>query len=154
MRALQQGTTEKVDARDLVQTCIDQGCASRAASRFEECRTWTWRLCGRADRRGQLVERAPAIIIPEANRLAVDAPSVGSYIFMWEHGSVEDIFTQKGRAAVVLGFPSLVNYSEVPNCAFNRYIEALALDVIALRDIAEGEELTFNYGMTLWFTPA
>jgi SET domain-containing protein len=73
---------------------------------------------------------------------------------MWEHDSLgDDLYSQQGRAAVVLGFASLFNHSPDPNCKFTRYIDAMALDVIALRDIAAGEELTFNYGMTLWFTP-
>lgn len=104
--------------------------------------------------RGALVERAPVIIVPETDRVAVDASAVGNYIFMWEHDSVgEDIYSQQGRAALVLGLASLVNHSPDPNCKFTRHIDAMALDVIALRDIAAGEEITFNYGMTLWFTP-
>ena len=34
-----------------------------------------------------------------------------------------------------------------------RPLEALALDLVALRRIEPGEEITFDYGMTLWFTP-
>lgn len=105
-------------------------------------------------RAGALIERSPVIVVPPEDRRAVDASAVGNYIFMWEHGSTgEDIYRQEGRVAVVLGYTSLVNHSDKPNCRFVRYIEAQALDLIALRDIAGGEELTFDYGMTLWFTP-
>jgi hypothetical protein len=104
--------------------------------------------------RDQLIERAPVLIVPEADRAAIDPSSIGSHIFMWEHGSVgDDIYSGKGRVAVVLGYASLVNHSANPNCRFVRYIDAPALDVIALRDIAAGEEITFDYGMKLWFTP-
>ena len=103
---------------------------------------------------GELIERAPVIVVPEQDRPAVDASSVGSYIFMWEHDSTgEDLYSQRGRAAVILGFGSLLNHSADPNCMFIRYIEALAVDLIALRDIEAGEELRFDYGMTLWFDP-
>ena len=109
---------------------------------------------GRRIRTGELIERAPVIVVPEEDRAAVDASSVGSYIFMWEHNTTgEDIYRQVGRVAVVLGFASLVNHSGEPNCRVVRHIEALALDLVAIRDIAEGEEITFDYGMTLWFTP-
>ena len=103
---------------------------------------------------GEVVERAPVLIIPEADRAAVDPTNVGNYIFMWEHDTVaQDLYSQNGRAAVVLGYTSLVNHSDAPNCDFVRYIDALAVDLIALRTIARGEELTIDYGLTLWFTP-
>ena len=104
--------------------------------------------------RGELIERAPVLIIPEAARAAVDPTNVGNYIFMWEHDTVgQDLYSQKGRAAVVLGYTSLVNHSPEPNCDTVRYIDAFALDLVALRPIAAGEELTIDYGLTLWFTP-
>ena len=103
---------------------------------------------------GALIERAPVVLVPEADRRAVEASNAGHYIFMWEHDRIgEDLYGGKGRAAVALGFASLVNHSFEPNCRFVRHIDALALDVVALRDIPAGEEITFDYGMTLWFDP-
>ena len=53
---------------------------------------------------GELVERAPVLIVPEADRAGIDRTSLGNHIFMWEHDTVaEDLYTQKGRAAVVPG---------------------------------------------------
>jgi SET domain-containing protein len=103
---------------------------------------------------GELVERAPVLIVPEADRAGIDRTSLGNHIFMWEHDTVaEDLYTQKGRAAVVLGAASLINHSDDPNCDFVRYIDALALDLVAIRDIKAGDELTIDYGLPLWFTP-
>ena len=103
---------------------------------------------------GELVERAPVVIVREEDRAGVDPTNVGNHIFMWEHDTVaEDLYTQKGRAAVVLGFTSLINHSNSPNCDFVRYIDALALDLVAVRDIRVREELTIDYGLTLWFAP-
>ena len=108
----------------------------------------------RAIAAGELIERAPVLIIPEADRAAIDPTNVGNYIFMWEHDTVaQDLYSQRGRAAVVLGYASLVNHSATPNCDFVRHIDALAVDLFALRDIAPGEELTIDYGLILWFTP-
>jgi hypothetical protein len=110
-----------------------------------------------ADRRierGELVERSPVLIIPHEQRAAIDPTNVGNYIFLWERGTVgEDLYKQEGRAAIALGYTSLVNHSGEPNCAFVRRFEALVLDLVALRAIELGEELTFDYGMTLWFEP-
>jgi uncharacterized protein len=89
-------------------------------------------------RREQLVERAPVLVVEEEERAVLDASSIGAHIFMWEHGSVgDDLYSGKGRAAIVLGLASLVNHSATPNCRFVRHIEARALDVIALR-LADG----------------
>ena len=108
----------------------------------------------RAIATGELVERVPVLVIPQSDRVAVDPTNVGNYIFMWEHDTVgQDLYSQKGRAAVVLGYTSLVNHSAEPNCDIIRYIDALALDLVAIREIAAGEELTIDYGLTLWFTP-
>ncbi len=103
---------------------------------------------------GQLIERSPVLVIPHAYRAAVDRTVVLTYVFMWEHGTVEeDLYRHEGRAAVALGFISLLNHSYAPNCTFIRHIDALLIDLVALRDIAAGEELTIDYQMTLWFTP-
>ena len=103
---------------------------------------------------GALVERSPVLIIPHEERRAVDPTNVGNYIFLWEPGTVgEDLYRQEGRAAIALGYTSLVNHSATPNCAFIRHFAALALDLVALRTIEAGEEITFDYGMTLWFEP-
>jgi uncharacterized protein len=73
---------------------------------------------------------------------------------MWEHNTVEqDLYKHRGRAAIALGYTSLLSHSFDPNCAFVRHIDALMIDVFAKRPIKAGEELTIDYQMTLWFDP-
>jgi hypothetical protein len=68
--------------------------------------------------RGQLVERSPVLIIPQADRAATDGTVVFTYVFMWEHGSVEeDLYQHQGRAAIALGFTSLLNRSTRPTAS-------------------------------------
>ena len=111
-------------------------------------------VADRAIRAGELVERSPVLVIPHEDRAAADATIVFTYVFMWEHGTVEeDLYKHEGRSAIALGYTSLLNHSYTPNCEFIRHIDALAIDLVALRDIAEGEELTIDYQMTLWFVP-
>ena len=110
-----------------------------------------------ADKRieeGELVERSPVLVIPHHDRAAADGTIAFTYVFMWEHDTVEeDLYKHEGRAAIALGFTSLLNHSYTPNCEFVRHIDELMIDLVALRTIAAGEELTIDYQMTLWFTP-
>jgi hypothetical protein len=104
--------------------------------------------------KGQLVERSPVLIIPHEDRRATDETIVFTYVFMWEHDTTEDdLYLHQGRSAVALGYTSLLNHSYTPNCEFIRHIDDLAIDLVALRDIESGEELTIDYQMKLWFTP-
>ncbi len=103
---------------------------------------------------GTLIERSPVLVIPPGDRAAVDPTIVFTYVFMWEHDTTEeDLYRHDGRAGIALGYTSLLNHSYTPNCDFVRHIDELAIDLIAHRDIAAGEELTIDYQMTLWFTP-
>lgn len=104
---------------------------------------------------GELVERSPVLIIPNSDRVQCDATIIFTYVFMWEHDTCEeDLYRHEGRAAIALGYTSLLSHSAKPNCRFVRHIDALYIDVFADRDIRAGEELTIDYQMTLWFTPA
>jgi SET domain-containing protein len=103
---------------------------------------------------GQLIERSPVLIIPEKDRVAADNTIVFTYVFMWEHETVEeDLYSHTGRSAIALGYTSLLNHSYTPNCTFIRHIDDLTIDLVAARAIEAGEELTIDYQMTLWFTP-
>jgi uncharacterized protein len=103
---------------------------------------------------GQLVERSPVLVIPGKDRAGTDPTIVFTYVFMWEHGTIEeDLYEHEGRAAIALGYTSLLNHSYKPNCEFIRHIDEFVIDLVALRDIEAGEELTIDYQMTLWFTP-
>ncbi len=105
-------------------------------------------------KKGDLIERAPVLIVPHKDRAAVDPTVIFTYVFMWEKGTVEqDLYKHEGRAAIALGFSSLLNHSYTPNADFHRHIEELTLDIVALRDIEAGEEITIDYQMTLWFNP-
>jgi SET domain-containing protein len=103
---------------------------------------------------GRLVERSPVLIIPSEQRPAVDKTIIFTYVFMWEHHTVEeDLYEHRGRSAIALGYTSLLSHSYEPNCIFVRHIDELLIDVFAKRNIRTGEELTIDYQMTLWFDP-
>jgi len=91
---------------------------------------------------GTLLEVAP--VIPLA---APDQPPRGSvvydYPFLWD----DPPFIE----AIALGMISMVNHSERPNAAFETDIPNRVVRLSALTDIAAGEEVTFDYGIPLWF---
>jgi len=101
---------------------------------------------------GRLVERSPVLIIPSEQRPAVDKTVIFTYVFMWEHHTVEEqLYQHRGRSAIALGYTSLLSHSFEPNCIFIRHIDELFIDVFSKRLISAGEELTIDYQMTLWF---
>jgi SET domain-containing protein len=103
---------------------------------------------------GSTLERSPVIIIPPEHRRLTDATVIFHYVFMWEHGSVEDdLYDGWGRAAITLGLSSLLNHSKMPNAAFIRHIDELELELRSIRPIEAGEEVTIDYQMRLWFDP-
>lgn len=103
---------------------------------------------------GSLIERSPVLIIPDTDRRRCDDTIIFTYVFMWEKNTCEeDLYRHEGRAAIALGYTSLLSHSPNPNCTFVRHIDELYIDILAARNIAAGEELTIDYQMTLWFTP-
>ena len=103
---------------------------------------------------GRLVERSPVLVIPAEQRSEIDQTIVFTYVFMWEHDTVEeDLYKHIGRSAIALGYTSLLSHSSAPNCIFVRHIDEFVIDVFASRTIHRGQELTIDYQMTLWFDP-
>src|SRR5690606_19306476 len=100
---------------------------------------------------GDLIERAPVIVIPPEDRDRADKTIAFTYVFMWEHGTTEeDLYRHTGRAGVALGYISLCNHSYTPNADFIRHIDDFVIDLVALKHIRKGEEILIDYQMTLW----
>jgi hypothetical protein len=102
-----------------------------------------------------VMERCPVLVIPPGDRQLVDQTIIFTYVFMWEHGTVEqDLYGGEGRAAIALGIASLLNHSFQPNARFIRHIDALELEIRSAGFIPAGSEITIDYQMDLWFDPA
>lgn len=86
---------------------------------------------------GQVVEKAPVLVVPAAEWPLVEETVFGRYCFEWDEAA--------GSYALVLGRPSLFNHSYEPNLTCHRRMRRLRMDFVASRDIAAGEELTINY---------
>jgi len=95
---------------------------------------------------GEVIERAPVIIIPCDQWHATEKTILYNYCYAWGDD-----------AALALGFGSLYNHAYNPNAAYLKRIDQLLIEFIALRDIDAHEEITINYNSVpddhspLWF---
>jgi len=84
-----------------------------------------------------LVLADPVVVVPKAESRHTDACVVGRYVFEWNDA---------GDVCVVLGLGSLINHGLPANVALDSNEEEQTMDFRALRDIAAGEELVYDYG--------
>ncbi len=101
---------------------------------------------------GDLIEVCPIIKIPKSQLPIIHKTVLHDYYFLWgEH--LED-------CAIALGFGSLYNHKTFPNANFILDLDNDTIDVVAIKDIKAGEEISLNYhgesGCTdsLWFNVA
>lgn len=101
-------------------------------------------------RKGELIERAPVIVIPKEQWPDGEKTVMSDYAFDW--GKHDE------HAAIALGYISIYNHSYTPNAYLEQQLDELMMEIIALEDIAPGEEITINYNGDpkkrdpLWFT--
>ena len=97
-------------------------------------------------RKGEVIERAP--VVPMAKK---DIPRHGAvpdgYVLEWKAKKPEEAY------ALVLGYIMLYNHSGKPNILLENDYQKKTITATAIRAIKEGEELTWDYGCELWFTP-
>jgi uncharacterized protein len=91
----------------------------------------------RAFAKDELVERAPCIVIAPHDWAQVEPTALYHYAFAWG--------PQGDHAAYALGYGSLYNHSYTPAARYERREAERCIDIIAVRDIAAGEEVTINY---------
>ena len=97
---------------------------------------------------GTEVERAPVIVVPKADLLvrAGGRTVLDEYLLYWSD--------EPGReAAMGGGLLMFYNHGNDPNVEFRDGPEPETMSVVTLRAVAEGEELTYDYGIPLWFAP-
>ncbi|MBV8936165.1 MAG: SET domain-containing protein-lysine N-methyltransferase [Alphaproteobacteria bacterium] len=97
---------------------------------------------------GTLIEAAPVIVLPAADCPSVDSTIIYDYYFHWD-GDPDGA----GRGAIGLGLVTLCNHSSRPLARVDRNYARQTLDLIAIAEIGPGQEVTIDYGCTLWFSP-
>lgn len=99
--------------------------------------------------KGAVLERSPVVVAPIEDFEAKHGHMtvIDNYLLTWEDKGPDKEY------AVGLGYLMLYNHSSRrPNAEFRHNYAAREIEVIALRDIPAGEEITHNYGGT-WFKP-
>jgi uncharacterized protein len=100
--------------------------------------------------KGEIVEVSP--VLPLALKDS-ECPGLNDYSLAWGEDVEGGLGPQKD-CAIGLGYLSLYNHAPAPNVTFEHRYDLDEIAVIALRDIAAGEELTIDYGVPLWFARA
>jgi uncharacterized protein len=98
---------------------------------------------------GTVVEIAPVIVMSREERQQLDQTKLHDYIFEWGE--------QREYCCMALGYIPMYNHSYSSNCEYEMDFEQEQIQVTAVRDIKEGEELFINYNgdwndkTTVWF---
>jgi uncharacterized protein len=95
---------------------------------------------------GELIDKAPVIVLSAEDCALMDRTKLGHYYFHWDGD-----FDGDGRGAVALGLVTICNHSSRPNSRAHRNHDAETLDLVALAPIQPGDEVTIDYGCKLWF---
>lgn len=101
-------------------------------------------IAGRSFAQGTVIEQAPAIEFPASQRATIDGTALFSHYF------VDPAQYGKGTAVdgfIALGLSSLCNHAERPGAKVLWRRDPLGLwaDLVALRDLVAGEEVTVFY---------
>src|SRR4051812_36887154 len=86
---------------------------------------------------GELIERAPVIVIPAQQIEFLDQTALYDYYFAWDP-TPDDV-------AIALGYGSLYNHSYEPNAVTRKDFAERHIDFLACRPIEAEEEITINY---------
>jgi SET domain-containing protein len=86
---------------------------------------------------GDTIEICPVIVIPKSQLPIIHKTVLHDYYFLWgEH--MDD-------CAIALGFGSLYNHEIHPNANFILDFDNNTIDIVAIREIKAGSEITINY---------
>jgi len=97
----------------------------------------------------ELIESCPVIPFEPKYRAVLEATPLYDYLYGWSDDCRE--------VAIALGYGSLYNHSDEPNALYHTNRNRNAIDFIATRPIAAGEEVTISYidssdsSRKLWF---
>ena len=87
--------------------------------------------------KGTVIEVSPVIVMSPEERIQLEKTLLHDYIFEWD--------VVEKSAAVALGYLSIYNHSNEPNCAYEMDFDHEMISIKTLSDIEKGAELFINY---------
>jgi SET domain-containing protein len=100
----------------------------------------------RAIAEGSEIVTCPVIVYDDADAGRISKTRLGDYNFRFGE--------RQNRACIILGVISLCNHADEPNAEIVCHEPEQMVSLVALRAIAEGDEICIRYRRPLWFTPA
>ena len=98
---------------------------------------------------GETAERSPVLPVSLKDS---ECAGLFDYGLAWTENFDEP---EPGKECCIgLGLLSLYNHSATPNAVIEHHYDTHEICVIAIRDIAAGEEVTYDYVVPLWFAVA
>ncbi len=98
-------------------------------------------------KKGEIVEVSPVVTVSKKN-VKNNSEAPDGYLLEW------DDETEGEEYCMPLGYIMLYNHSSKPTLAIECDMEDYTMTAMAARDIAAGEELTWNYACDVWFEEA
>jgi SET domain-containing protein len=95
---------------------------------------------------GTAIVTCPVIVYDDADAGRISKTRLGDYNFRFGR--------RQSRSCIVLGVISLCNHADEPNAEIVCHESEQTVTLVALRTIAEGDEICIRYRRPLWFTPA
>ncbi len=87
--------------------------------------------------KGTRILADPVLVVPVAEAERTEQTILGRYVFLWN---------DDGDTCAVFGLGSLINHDVEANVELVPNFADRTMDFFALTDIAEGEELVYDYG--------
>jgi uncharacterized protein len=85
-----------------------------------------------------IIEVAPVIVMPNADRQLLDKTLLHDYIFEWTP-------EEEKKCCMALGYVPIYNHSYTSNCEYFMDYDNDTIMIKTVRDIKAGEEMTINY---------
>ena len=94
-------------------------------------------FAGRGFAPNETIEVCPVIVLSEADARRLDDTRLNEYYFGWGMDGKQ--------AGIVLGYGSIYNHSFTPSAVHNKNAANDTMVVVAVREIATGEEIFIHY---------